>query len=196
MRERLSSKFVNWVPVKGSDFYEEFFDNNGKVKKEETIESIYNREHMRATSFSVEVTKESGRIRGITDGLIRAYVQEKDGRFVNFYGIQECKRNIKRGTVAYKEQIAQGLLYTVQFNGVKVCILPSVNYFDFFFIDENEEAIDRNYLLSLLEEGSPSKAAKKVDMNITKLKIYTLDMPTEVDIELAWKLIYKHCIEL
>ena len=32
MRQRLSSKFVNWVPVKGKDFYNEFF-YNGKVKK-------------------------------------------------------------------------------------------------------------------------------------------------------------------
>ena len=34
MRQRLSSKFVNWVPVKGKDFYNEFF-YNGKIKKEE-----------------------------------------------------------------------------------------------------------------------------------------------------------------
>lgn len=194
MRQRLSSKFVNWVPVKGKDFYNEFF-YNGKIKKEETIESIYNREHMRATSFNVEVTKESAS-RGITDGLIKAFVNEKDGRFVNFYGIQECKRDIRRGTKAYQEQIAQGLLYCVQFNKVKVLLLPSVNYIDFLFIDENKDAIDSNYLISLLREDSPCKAAKKAVLNIGKLKIHTLDMPTEADIEDMWKNIYKHCIEL
>lgn len=194
MRQRLSSKFVNWVPVKGKDFYNEFFEGD-KVKKEEAIESIYNREHMRATSFSVEVTKESA-IRGTTDGLIKAYINEKDGRFVNFYGIQECKRNIRRYTRAYDEQIIQGLLYCVQFKNIKVLLIPSVNYIDFIFMDENENVINSEYLISLLKEDPPCRAAKKAIFNVGKLKIHTLDMPTEADIEDMWKSIYKHCIEL
>ena len=58
------------------------------------------------------------------------------------------------------------------------------------------DAIDSNYLISLLREDSPCKAAKKVVLNVGKLKIHTLDMPTEADIEDMWKNIYKHCIEL
>ena len=50
------------------------------------------------------------------------------------------------------------------------------------------------YLISLLREDSPCKAAKKVVLNVGKLKIHTLDMPTEADIENMWKNIYKHCI--
>lgn len=194
MRQRLSSKFVTFTKVKGSDFYDDFFESNGKVKKEETIESIYNIQHMKSTSFGVEVTKESGRVRGVTDGYVKAFINHNGKRELNFYGIQECKRDINRHTRAYEYQINQSILYAIQFDEIKFIILPSVNYIDYIFMDEIESDIDKEELLKALKESSPSIACK--DISLPYLTIHRIDMPTEAKIDEMWKTIYKHCIEI
>lgn len=190
-RKRLSKKFITFNPIKGSDFYSEFFIN-GKVKQESAIESIYNIAHMKATSFGVEVVKETAPIRGTTDGLMKVFINTKNGRECNFQGLQECKRNIRRGTKAYKEHVGQSLLYAIQFKHSKFIIIPSVNYIDYIFLDENN--INEDDLLRLLESNSPCEACKYVDIN--NIKIHTIDMPEQADITEMWKIIIKHCIEL
>lgn len=192
-RERLSKKFITFNKVNGKDFYNEFFNEDGKVKKEETIESIYNIQHMKSTSFGVEVTKEAGKIRGMTDGYVKCFINHKDSRIVNFYGIQECKRNIKRGTKAYFQQVKQSLLYAVQFKDIKFVLLPSVNYIDCIYLDENP-SINKEELLSYLKDDCPSIACK--NFTISDLKIHQIDMPTQAKIDEMWKNIYKHCIEI
>lgn len=194
-RERLSKKFVTFNKVHGKDFYNDFFDEEGKVKKEETIESIYNIAHMESTSFGVKVTKESGRLKkygGITDGYIKAFINHDGKKLINFYGIQECKRNIKRNSKAYDYQINQALLYAVQFEEVKFIIIPSVNYIDYIFLDEI--TINKEALLNELQMASPSVACK--NFPTPNIKVHQIDMPTQAKIDEMWKSIYKHCIEI
>ena len=192
MRERLSSKFITFNPVKGKDFYDKFFVN-GQVKKEEAIESIYNMFHFRATNNKVEIIKEAA-TRGTTDGFITAYATIKGKEIPVFYGIQECKRDIKRGSAAYYQQIAQALLYAVQFKkDIKVLLIPSVNYIDYIFMDENK--IDKSELLNLLKEHSPCKACKYVK-GVCNFVVHEVDMPTKAKLDETWKNIYKHCIEV
>lgn len=192
MRQRLSSKFITFNPVKGKDFYDKFF-TDGKVKKEEAIESIYNMFHFKATNNKVEIIKESG-YRGTTDGFITAYADVAGKEVPVFYGIQECKRDIKRGSAAYYQQIAQALLYAVQFEEeMKVLLIPSVNYIDYIFMDEI--SINKEELLDLLKDNSPCKACKYVT-GIKDFKVHQVDMPTEAKLDETWKTIYKHCIEI
>lgn len=193
-RQRLSSKFITFNSVKGKMIYEDFF-YEGELQNEEGIESAYNNGHSKATNNKVRVLKYKAPKRGKTDGYVKAFITEKDGNeYVNFCGIQEVKLNIKRDSAAYRQQIAQSLLYAGQYKigEIKFVLLPSVNYIDYFFIDENE--INWKELLDLLEDYPPSKACTKV--KLPNLKIYRMDMPTEADITNMWKEIYRHCINI
>lgn len=190
MSKKINIQFNN---IKGSDIYSDFF-YNGNLQNEEGIESVYNNAHAEATSNKVKVFKYKAPKRGRTDGFIKAKTIEKDGReYVNFYGLQEVKLNIKRNTKAYKYQIAQAFLYAVQYitEEIKFIIIPSVNYVDYLFMDENE--INKDELVNLLEQYPPSEACKLV--NIPELKIYKMDMPKQADITNMWKEIYKHCLQ-
>lgn len=193
MRERLSSKFVTFNKVKGKEVYKDFFEN-GKLQNEEGVESAYNYAHQKATNSKVKVLKRTAPKRGKTDGYIEAQITIKEEDVVNFCGLQEVKLNIKRTSVAYKYQIAQALLYAVQYpeDQIKFIVIPSVNYIDYFFMDDIE--INKEELLQLLEKEPPSKACKYV--NLPKMNIHRMDMPTGAEIDEMWKTIYRHCIEV
>lgn len=197
MRQRLSSKFIEFKPLSGEDIYQDFF-YDGKLQNEEGIESVYNAAHSEISYSNIKVFKYKAPLKGRTDGYIKCKITESDGvAYVNFCGLQEVKLNIKRGSTAYRNQIAQALLYYCQYKvgEIKVIIINSVNYFDYFFIDENEGIIDKEYLLEAIQQGCPSTMCKKITIP-NNLKIYRLDMPTKEDISKSWKHIYKHCLDL
>ena len=193
-RQRLSSKFIQFKNIKAKDIYNNFFFED-KLQNEEGVESVYNDAYGEATFNKVKTFKYKAPLKGKTDGYITARITDRDGiDRINFCGIQEVKLNVKRGTKAYYYQIGQALLYAVQYKigHIVFIIISSVNYVDYFFIDENE--IDREELLSILKDYPPSVACKKI--NIPKLKIYQMDMPTNADITNMLKDIYRHCINI
>lgn len=196
MRQRLSTKFITFNEVHGLDFYDDLFIDT-KPKIEEAIESIYNLNHMKATNFAVEISKEKAPIRGTTDGLCRVYLNESGKKIVNFLGVQEAKRDIARWQKAYTYQIIQGILYHIQFSHTKFILFPSCNYIDYILIDENpiiEEL--RDYLKESLSKYSPSEGCKRVNIPIDQLIIHEIDMPEYCDLTKMWKDIIKHCIEI
>jgi hypothetical protein len=196
MRQRLSTKFITFNEVHGLDFYDDLFIGT-KPKIEEAIESIYNLNHMKATNFAVEVSKERAPIRGVTDGLCKVYLNESGKRIVNFLGVQEAKRDIERWQTAYNYQIMQGILYHIQFAHTKFILYPSCNYIDYILIDENpiiEE--NREYLKESLSKYSPSEGSKMVSIPLHKLIIHEIDMPRQCDLTRMWREIIKHCIDI
>lgn len=190
------TKNITFVPVKGNDFYNDFFDKEGNVEVESVIESIYCNSILRSTSGKTDVIKKRF-LKGVTDGLIR-FKFDDDNKF-KFFGIQECKRSIKRNSAAYKYQINQALLYFVQMmqENCKVLIINSVNYFDYILIDENIDIINKfkQDLKDLLKLESPSKACKKCNfINLHDLNIHTCDVPNKVEIDKIMLNIYRNCI--
>lgn len=185
---------VTFIPVKGSDFYDDFFDEKGKVEVESVIESVYCNSMLKSTSGKVDVIKKRF-TKGITDGLIRF---KFEGEEIKFFGIQECKRDIKRNSAAYKYQINQALLYFIQMiEECKVLIIDSINYFDYILIDENIEFLNeiKSNLKHALSFGSPSQSCKKCKfVDLCKLKIHTCDVPNETEINKIMLNIYRNCI--
>lgn len=184
---------IKFVPISGIDFYEDFFNADGKIETESVIESVYCNNILKATSGKVDAIKKCFK-RGTTDGLLRF---RYEGNIIEFYGIQECKRNIKRNSAAYKYQVIQALLYYIQLSECKVLIINSANYFDYIIIDENKEFLNniQDRLSDLLCIGSPSTVCKNCPINIiNNLKIHTCDVPDEIKINNIMLNIYRKCV--
>lgn len=192
-RKRLSSKFITFNKVKSKEIYKDFFQEDGNLQNEEGIESVINAAIMEASNNKMKVYKYKAPKRGITDGFIIAKINRDGKDIVNFYGIHEVKKGIKRGSAAYRQQINQNLLYGVQYNEVKFGIISADGYFDYFFYDECN--FNREEYLKYLEEDYPSKACKKIK-KIPEMKIYHTNMPDDTEIHEILKIIYKHCIKL
>ena len=56
MRQRLSSKFIEFKPLSGEDIYQDFF-YDGKLQNEEGIESVYNAAHSEISYSNIKVFK-------------------------------------------------------------------------------------------------------------------------------------------
>lgn len=172
---------VNFQEVKGKDFYNNLFHPSGRVKKEAAVESEYNFAHTKATTFAIKVIKEDC-TRGTTDGLINLTD--------DIQIIQECKIKIKnRNTKAYKEQIIQSLLYAVQLPKTKTVIINSEYHCDYIHLDEI--TYNKELFLKALEKDPPSKACKKLDVDISNWKIHQRNMP-DANITEFWKEIINH----
>lgn len=184
---------VDFKSVKGIDICKDFYDEAGKLELESVIESVYCNSLLRASSGKVDVLKKKF-VRGTTDGFLRFRFKEN---IVEFYGIQECKRDIKRNKIAYADQVGQALLYFIQCSqSCKVIILNSVNYFDYIIVDENKEYIEehKDNWINLLKEKSPSKACKDIRYVLNNIKIHTCDVPTPAEIDKILLTIYRICV--
>lgn len=174
---------INFIEVRGEEIYKNFFDENGKVCKESEIESEYNNAHVKATTFAVKPIKVNVK-RGTTDGVM---ILNNDIEV-----LQECKRNIKnRNTKAYKYHVLQSICYHVQMPKKKkqVIMIDCDQYIDLIYMDEN--SYDENVFMEALRDNPPSKACKKIDFDITTLKIHTRNMPN-MSITDVWKDINNH----
>lgn len=188
------TKVVNFTPVKAEDFYPDFFTESGKVKAESAIESVYSNNILLSTTGKVDVIKEEMCKRGTCDGIVRF---KFDSNIIEFLGIQECKKELKRTSIKYPRQILQALLYAVQLPDCKVLIINSENYFDYIIIDENKEYIlnKREELLAILKEARPSDGYKICDFveDLRNLKIHTNDIPEKSELDKIMLDIYRRC---
>ena len=53
---------VTFIPVKGSDFYDDFFDEKGKVEVESVIESVYCNSMLKSTSGKLDLNLREKRL--------------------------------------------------------------------------------------------------------------------------------------
>lgn len=192
-RQRLSKKFITFKKVNSKEIYKDFFTEEGTLQNEEGIESVINAAIMEASNNKMKVYKYKAPKRGITDGFIIAKININNKDIINFYGIHEVKKGIKRNSANYKQQVIQNLLYGFQYNDMGVGIISADGYFDYFFYDECN--CDKNEYLKLLEEDPPSKACKKIKQ-LPDMKIYHTNMPDDTKLDEILKIIYKHCIKL
>lgn len=185
---------INFIPRCGEDFYNDFFGEDGKIKAESAIESVYCNNIILATTGSVDVIKEKMFTRGISDGVIRF---KFGSNIIEFNGIQECKRKLNRNQIGYPRQILQALLYAIQMKDCRVLIINSENYFDYIILDENKDFIleKKDQLLNILEQRSPSSGYEVCDFinELRNLVIHTNDVPKKSQIDKIMLDIYRRC---
>lgn len=120
----------------------------------------------------MDFCKAPGLIRGTTDGL---YVFSDNERKL-FNTICEFKKDIKRDTSSYLNQLVQAVSYWEQFYWagfyVGAILLISYNYIDIIYADDNINVLDRwniRFIDAIRKEASPCRLGIKCS-NLRKIK--------------------------
>lgn len=194
MRTRLHIKLI---PLKGLDFYEDFFDEDtGELLKEAAIETIYNNKTLIASNTNIEIVK-----KGWSDGWMQF---KYPGQM--FFGYQEVKRKVPCTELQFRKQLLQALKYfyddtlnTKRDKKVKVFCLNSERFYTYVLRSDLEELFKDLFPAFELTKESASDTWKdpllKSIMLSHKIPFRVYKMPDTVELHNILRDIYLQCLD-
>lgn len=196
MRQRLHIKLV---PLKGSDFVNEFYDEmTGKLLPESAIETIYNNKTLIASGTNVEIIK-----RGFSDGWMTFRHLER-----KFFGFQETKKNVPCTDNQLKKQLLQDIKYFYDDivaqdrklinSDVKVFCLNSEKFYAYVLRSDLEDLFKEIFPFFALTNKTASHTWEDTKLreiiNSFDIPFRVKRMPTEVELHVIIRDIYLQCL--